>query len=337
MVDGIELREIRAFLAVAEELHFGRAAEKVGLTPSRVSQTIRALESRLGGLLFERTSRRVTLTPLGTQLREALDPAHEALMAALRTAQDTTRGVAGTFHVGMFEPKAYAGPHLTAIIRTFEARHPACRVVVRELPIESQLEWLRSGQGDALVLRLPNSAPDLTIGPVMTDEARILAVAADHPFARRTDVTAEDLADVTVTDMPQFPRELMDAFIPPRTPAGRLIPRRDVHALSELLPLVALGHVVHVTVTSFAEHYRYPGLTFVPIAGIPRSQTALAWITRKANARIDAFAQAVRDVLNEAAPGIAQNDPDWDRHLGALPHQPEEHADPDQREAQEQQ
>ncbi|MFC5754397.1 LysR family transcriptional regulator [Actinomadura rugatobispora] len=299
MVDGIELREIRTFLAVAEELHFGRAAEKVGLTPSRVSQSIRALESRLGGQLFDRTSRRVGLTPLGIQLRDSLHPAHEALVSALRAAQDATRGVAGTFHLGMLDPPTYSGPHLTDIVRTFEARHPACRVVVREVAIESQLEWLRSGQGDAVVLRLPNSAPDLTIGPVITDEARLLAVAVDHPFARRTDVTAEDLAGVTVTVMPRIPAELMDAFIPPRTPAGRLIPRRAVHTMSELLPLVALGKVVHITITSFAEHYRYPGVAFVPIEGIPRSQTALAWLTSKSNARVDAFAHAARDVLGE--------------------------------------
>ena len=67
MFESLELRDIRVFLAVAEELHFGRAAERVGLTSSRVSQTVRLLETRVGGRLFERTSRRVKLTPLGEQ------------------------------------------------------------------------------------------------------------------------------------------------------------------------------------------------------------------------------------------------------------------------------
>ncbi|GAA3647737.1 hypothetical protein GCM10022224_008160 [Nonomuraea antimicrobica] len=135
---------------------------------------------------------------------------------------------------------------------------------------------------------------------MISDEARMLAVAVDHPFAGRDDVTAEDLAEVKVTYMPKIPRELMDAFIPPRTPSGRLIPRLTVHSMGELLPLVALGELVQLTVTSFARHYRYPGVTYVPITGIPSSRTALAWLTRKTDIRIEAFARTVREVLDEA-------------------------------------
>ncbi|MEJ3658080.1 LysR family transcriptional regulator [Actinomycetes bacterium KLBMP 9759] len=297
MVEGIELREIRTFLAVAQELHFGRAAERVGLTTSRVSQSVRALESRLGGLLFERTSRKVVLTPLGIHLFEALAPAHLALVQALRSTQDAARGVSGRFVLGMFDPVTYAAPHLADLIRTFESHHPGCQVVVREVAMEDQLEWLRSGKGDALVLRLPNVAPDLTVGPVLTDEDRVLAAAVDHPILEREVIDAEDLADFTVTDMPQMPRATMDAFIPPRTPSGRLIPRREVHRFSELLPLVAVGSIVHPTVTSFATHHRYPGVTYVPITGMPRSRTALAWVTRSFNARTSAFVEVVKEVL----------------------------------------
>ncbi|WP_232665522.1 LysR family transcriptional regulator [Pseudonocardia sp. TRM90224] len=299
MVEGIELREIRTFLAVAEALHFGRAAEKVGLTPSRVSQSVRALESRLGGLLFERTSRKVVLTPLGQHLYKSLAPAHLAVVQALRSTQDAARGVAGTFQLGMFDPASYAAPHLADLIRAFEALHPGCQVAVREIAMEDQLEWLRSGEGDALVLRLPNAAPDLTIGPVLTDEDRVLAVAVDHPILQRGEIDVEDLADFTVTDMPQMPRETMDAFIPPRTPSGRLIPRREVHRFSELLPLVAVRSIVHPTVRSFDKYHRYPGVTYVPITGMPRSRTALAWVTRSFNARTAAFVEVVKELLGD--------------------------------------
>ncbi|MGH2805599.1 MAG: LysR family transcriptional regulator, partial [Thermoleophilaceae bacterium] len=76
MWESVELRDIRAFLVLADELHFGRTAERLGLTQSRVSQTIRTLEARLGGPLFERTSRRVRLTALGERLRDAAEPAY---------------------------------------------------------------------------------------------------------------------------------------------------------------------------------------------------------------------------------------------------------------------
>jgi DNA-binding transcriptional LysR family regulator len=75
MWSAVELRELRAFIALAEELHYGRTAERLDLTPGRVSQIVRTLEVKVGGRLFDRTSRRVRLTPLGEQLRANLDPA----------------------------------------------------------------------------------------------------------------------------------------------------------------------------------------------------------------------------------------------------------------------
>ncbi|MBE1589317.1 LysR family transcriptional regulator [Nonomuraea angiospora] len=297
MIEGIELREIRTFLAVADELHFGRAAERVGLTSSRVSQSIRSLESRIGGALFDRTSRRVALTPLGRQLRDHLQPAHDALAAALTAARETARGVAGTIHLGMFNPPIYAGPHITRIVRTFETRYPNCTVLLRDVPFEAQLDWLRSGAGDALVIRLPNSASDLTIGPTMTDEKRVLAIAADHPLAGRGQADAEDLGDLMMIDIATVPRELMNAFLPPLTPSGRPIPRLEVHRLTEILPLIALGAAAHATVRSFAEHYRYPSVAYIPVTGLPRSRTALAWLTRRTTARIIALAQTAENVL----------------------------------------
>ncbi|MEJ3655794.1 LysR family transcriptional regulator [Actinomycetes bacterium KLBMP 9759] len=303
MIEGVELRDVRTFLAVAETLHFGRAAEQVGLTPSRVSQSIRSLESRLGGLLFDRTSRRVALTPLGMQLRDDLRPAHAALVAALVAAREATHAVTGELVLGLLHPAGYGGKHLTRIVRTFEARHPTCTVVLRELPLAKQLEWLRAGGGDGVVIRLPidpDDADDLTIGPVLTDDDRMLAVAADHPLASKDQVDAEDLADYAVTYFPAWSAATQDAFIPPRTPSGRLLRRRALHSLAEVLPTVALGTVVHPTVRLFAEHIHHPGVVFVPLNGLPRSRTALAWPARKASVRMLAFARVAEDTLAQA-------------------------------------
>jgi DNA-binding transcriptional LysR family regulator len=106
----IELREIRTFHTLAEELHFGPTAERLAVTPSRVSQTIRTLETRIGGALFERSSRSVRLTSLGTQLLSTVKPPYEALERALFGAQDAATGGTGQLRFGAYSPVNYVSP-----------------------------------------------------------------------------------------------------------------------------------------------------------------------------------------------------------------------------------
>src|SRR3954447_938134 len=100
MWETVELREIRVFLALAEELHFGRAADRLGLTQSRVSQTLRTLEHKLGGLLVPRPSRHVALTPFGARLRRELAAPHDELLQVLQRAQRRSEAVAGELSLG---------------------------------------------------------------------------------------------------------------------------------------------------------------------------------------------------------------------------------------------
>ncbi len=93
----VDLRQERAFLVLTKELHFGRTAARLGVTRARVSQTIRALEARVGVPLFDRTSRRVTLTPLGAELEGRLRPAHSALAAALERPRQVSAARRGRY------------------------------------------------------------------------------------------------------------------------------------------------------------------------------------------------------------------------------------------------
>src|SRR5215212_9052069 len=104
MWSAVELREIRVFLALAEELHFGRTAERLELTPSRVSQTLRQLEAKLGGRLVHRTSRHVELTARGKRFREAVAAPHVGLMGALERTHDEGRELAGVLRLGLQTP-----------------------------------------------------------------------------------------------------------------------------------------------------------------------------------------------------------------------------------------
>jgi len=300
----VELREIRAFLILAEELHFRRAAQRLGVTPSRVSQIIRTLETRAGGQLFERTSRAVTLTPLGEQLLRDARPACRRLEQAFRDASEAATGVSGTLRLGMYAP-VNGGPHLVEIIRTFQARHPACRVTLTDTGFaRGQLDWLHTEELDMLAMRLPINDTDIAIGPVLSCENRVLAVASDHVLAASASVSVEALADYVVADVQTLPREMMDAFIPPRTPSGRRVRRIVVRTIDESLLRVALGETVHPTVLSFLDHSRHPGISSIAISDLPPSETALIWLAASSSPKIDAFARAAADVLRGAGSGL---------------------------------
>jgi DNA-binding transcriptional LysR family regulator len=150
----VELREITLFLTLAEECHFGRTAERLRLTPSRVSQTLRQLEAKLGGELLSRTSRRVALTPLGEQLLAEAKPPYEQLLAALQRIHAGNRKLEGRLRLGLLGASS-GGPHLSAIVEEFERQHPECEVVVSEIYFTDSLGPLRHGEVDLMATRLP--------------------------------------------------------------------------------------------------------------------------------------------------------------------------------------
>jgi len=304
----IELREIRTFLVLSEELHFGRAAERLELTPSRISQIVRTLETRIGGRLFDRTSRRVALTPLGEELLSRTGPIVEQLERALAETHEVANGVAGTLRLGMYTP-INGGPRMAEIIKSFESRHPGCRVIVTDTGFaRDQLEWLRKDELDLLAMRLPIEDPDVTIGPILSSEERIVALATGHPLAERESVGLDDLADYAVADVRTLPRKMMDAFIPPRTPSGKRLRRIKIRTMGESIVRVALGETVHPTVGSLLDYSAHPGVTSVPINGMPASKTALVWLTAQESVKVKAFARAAADVL-ERGPGSSTRRP----------------------------
>ena len=297
MFESVELRDVRVFLAVAEELHFGRAAQRVGLTSSRVSQTVRLLETRVGGRLFERTSRRVRLTPLGEQFLQDVGPAYEQLQGAFEQVRSASDRVAGTVRLGTYSPGA-AGPHMREIISTFEERYPECSVEYTDIGWKMKEEdLLRTGEIDLVTLRLPRHEPDLAIGPLLTSESRAVLVSKDDPLASRESVTLQDLTDRALTDITWMNREMIDEFIPPRAPDGTVFRRLTVNSMLECLMLVADGRLVHPTVATFPYYHPHPGVVSVPLEGLPRSYTALVWLKATRSPNVLAFARTASDIL----------------------------------------
>jgi DNA-binding transcriptional LysR family regulator len=292
-----ELREIHVFLTVCEELHFGRAAERLKINRSRVSQIISELEAKVGGRLFERTSRRVTLTPVGQRLRDNLAQPYELLERGFSDAHAVATGVAGTLRIGIYA-RVNCGSHWLQIEHTFRARHPDCAVEIIDTKFDSNyLDLLRQGEVDLLAIRLPVSDADMTVGPILSREPRVLLIAKDDPLAEQESVSIEDCADRTVSDAPAYPREMIDAWCPPVTPSGRKLRRSSIRSFEDALLLVAAGELVHPTVASFRNYYIHEGVVAVPIRDLPRSETALVWLTENRSPKIAAFARAAADVL----------------------------------------
>lgn len=298
MWEAVELREIRVFLELADQLHFGRAAERLGVTQSRVSQSLRELEAKLGERLLDRTSRRVGLTPAGQRLLAEIDPAYERLAEALRRAARPAGEPQGTLRIALVTGVS-GGERLLEIIRAFEAEHPRCSVEVKEMALSDRFEALGRGGVDLMVSRLPLRQPDLVVGPILTREPRVLGVSADHPLSGRSEVTLEDIADYQVTDVSgMLPPELEEAFIPKHAPSGRPLKfrRLEHHELGELITMIALGRIVHPTAPSFADHFAHPSITYVPISGLPMWETALVWRPGDAGTRVSAFLEVAESI-----------------------------------------
>lgn len=271
------------------------------LSQSRVSQTIRALEARVGGRLFERTSRQVRPTSLGEQLRDELRPAHEQIHQALAAARETASGITGELRISLLTFAA-GGPSFAEIVRGFEVTHPGCKVIVYEAFPGEALNRLRRGALDILAHWLPLSQPDLTIGPVLTREDRALAVRVGHPLAERGSATVEDLGDYAVADADGIvPAETLEALCPWQTLSGRAVPRSHREGrMVEVLSLVARGEIVHPTVTSLSTYYAHPGVTIIPLSGMPPLESALVWVADRETAAIRAFAKIAQEILGHA-------------------------------------
>ena len=296
MWSSVGLREVRTFLTLAEELHYGRTATRLDVTPSRVSQTIQNLEAVVGGRLFDRTSRRVRLTPLGEQMQRDMRPAYDQLHRAFIAAREAAEGLAGTLRLGLYS-RALGGPRLVDIVRQFQDQHPGTNVQIIETGFaRDQLDWLRHGDADLLVMRLPLTDPDILIGPIMSSEERVAIVATDHPLAGRRAIDYEELAPYAVSDG-MLPREMMEVFVPSVTAAGTQLRRTIVYSIGEAVMRVATGEIVHPTVASFLDHYPHPDVTSVPIRDMPASQTALVWLRSGDSGLVRAFAGLAAELL----------------------------------------
>ncbi|MDE8653129.1 LysR substrate-binding domain-containing protein [Novosphingobium album (ex Liu et al. 2023)] len=194
----MDLRHLRYFLHVAEELHFGRAAQRLGMSQPPLSQQIRALEEELGARLFERTSRRVRLTEAG---RRFLPEARQALAQAERAVQVARlahRGELGRLALGFTASAPFVARVADALYR-YRQSHPQVELALQELGRDAQIARIERGELDMGIIRTfePPLLPAGMAFECLVQEEMLLAVRQDHPLARcEADPAIADLAGV---------------------------------------------------------------------------------------------------------------------------------------------
>ncbi|MFC7387937.1 LysR family transcriptional regulator [Sphaerisporangium rhizosphaerae] len=195
----MELRQLDYFVAVAEEGGFGRAAERLSIVQSAVSQQIRRLERELGVPLFDRSTRRVRLTGAGERL---LPEARAVLAAANRTrrvAADIRAGADGVLRLGVVQGP---GDRIYRLLQELASLAPRLRVRPRRLSLPLRLSAVRSGELDAALVRALTDAPSLELLPIWQDRL-YAAFPAAHPLARSAEVGLEDLAGLPLRLAPR--------------------------------------------------------------------------------------------------------------------------------------
>ncbi|WP_419999796.1 LysR substrate-binding domain-containing protein [Streptomyces boninensis] len=291
----LERHELEAFLTLAEELHFGRTAERLHVTTGRISQTIKKLERQSGAPLFHRTSRKVELTEHGRRLYDDLHPAYAQLETVWKQAVTAGRGLTGTLKAGFLG--AAAGQLSAQAADLVRRRHPEIEVQMCETTVSGCLERVRDQTVDVLLLPLPHAEPDMATGPVLFSEPRMLAVPSNHPLARQETASLEDLATIPTLRLPDgVPPAWHADRTPDRTPLGKPIQRGPkLQTMMEALAMIGAGAGALTVGAQLNSFYGRPDVTYVPLTDAGPLEWVPTWLTTRGGPTVDAFVQAARE------------------------------------------
>ncbi|MCO5316402.1 MAG: LysR family transcriptional regulator [Solirubrobacterales bacterium] len=288
----IELRHLRYFTAVAEELHFGRAAERLHITQPSLSQQIRKLEGIIGVELFDRTSRAVGLTAAGEALRVHTGRAFEDVDEAVAAARDAAQGIIGNFSVGFVEPVAIG--IVPAAVRRFRESHPRVRLKLRELSVPDQIDGLITGALDLGFVLTDPAHGELMVDHVL-EERFVVAVPSGHRLAGRAElapaeVVTEPLVVIEREGMPGLYDETV--ALVRRNGAEPVIAQR-VTGILAVLGLVAAG----IGLALLPASVRALRLSGIEYSGLDPSPISSVMAVRRRGAtspHIEPFLEAIR-------------------------------------------
>jgi DNA-binding transcriptional LysR family regulator len=278
MTGELDLTKLRAFVTLAEHLHFGRAAEALHLTQPGLSRQIQTLERQLGARLLDRDRRNVELTEAGRQLLEDAVPLLEAVNATrqrvARAARGPRRLVVG-FRAGVIP---------TPAIGALGELHPDLVVDVKRLEWDDQERNLLSGDVDIAYVRQPVTERGLRLIPLY-QERRLVALRRDHPLAGAEELRQSDIAG-----------EHHLRYLQPLRPGGT-----PIRSVEEKLEHVAAGHGIIVLPLSATRHYTRPDVVYVPVVDAQPDQVFLAFVAQRESGLLGDFVAAAAAAARRAA------------------------------------
>lgn len=296
----MEFRQLRCFVTVAEELHFGRSAFRLGITQPALSRQIQRFEHELGAPLFERTRRSVRLTPAG----EALLPRARAIVQEVEEAERATRAVAigsaGRLRVGFVGSAALSA--LPIIVRTFTAEHPAVALELRELTTAGQLAALKGGAIDVGLVRAHPPEFGITSRTILR-EPLLAAVPAGSWLSGSATVSVAQLRDEAWVMFPRAEGSGLHEQILTLCRAAGYEPTVAIEALQmqTLIGLVAAGMGVAL-VPSSATRTRLPGVVYRPLTEAAHGVALLmAWRETDASPLLARFRECVNLLSSSGA------------------------------------
>ena len=278
----MDLRDMRHFLAVAEDGHIGRAAARLHLSQPPLTRHIQALEEKIGVPLFVRTPKGVTLTEAG---RTLLEEAPNLLALAQQAAERTRlagQGLIGRLDVGLFGSGVL--DVIPRILARFHQARPEVKIVLHNLTKDAQLQALRERRITVGFNRLVPEEDGITVETVLR-EPLVVAIAASHALAARPAIRLQDLDGVPLILYPNVPlrglaQEVADAF---RAEGVRMRVEQEVEDVVTAVALVSAGFGAAIT-TQSAASLRLPGVEFRPLRSARLKELELSCLYRSGDA-----------------------------------------------------
>ncbi|AXL92864.1 LysR family transcriptional regulator [Streptomyces sp. CB09001] len=282
----LDLRKLRYFVTVADQLHFGRAADELHIAQPALSRQIRALEQDLGTPLLTRDRHGVALTDAGRQLLTDAGPLLASVQAIRRRVSMAARG-GQRIMVGF-----RAGISVTPAVQLFNARHPDVVVDMQRIEGDDQASMLLDGRIDIGYVRLPIDETGLRVTPLYT-EPRVAVLPVGHRLAGKDAVTQADLTD----------EPLVWHADPSTQPTRRPHPNAGylVRGVDETLEHVAAGRGISFLARSATVFYSHPDIAYVPVPDLTPDQVSLAVPASRTSPVVDDFLSAARETAEITA------------------------------------
>jgi DNA-binding transcriptional LysR family regulator len=288
----LDLRKLRYFVAVADDLNFGRAAEALMIAQPVLSRQIRAFEDELGVQLFVRDTRGTELTEYGQLLYREAEALLASAAAVRRRVAIAARGES-VFTVG-FMP----GLVVTEAVRAFQRTNPEVEMRVMRTGWEDQVRVLHDGRADVSYLRRPFDSAGLST-ELLFSEPRVVMLPASHALAAARSVLMSDLAAEHLLQDPAAVPEWAAVAAEMRRRRGSA--RSPSRTVEEKLELVAVGQGIAIFPLSTAQFYRRPDIRFTPVTDLAPTEVHLGWEHGRTSRLIDEFVATVRNVNRSIA------------------------------------